>query len=108
MTMAPLWRQAFDLVERPLASAAESWVQTDAFMDLTATAFKVQRRLAADVQRASEQWLALWGLPSRADAVKLMNQVGSLDRELRDLRRRLDRREADPPQLRPDQQRKAA
>jgi hypothetical protein len=108
MMMAPLWRQAFDLVERPLASAAESWVQSDAFMDFTAMAFKVQRRLAGDVQRAAEQWLALWGLPSRADAVKLMNQVGSLERELRDLQRRLERREADPRQLGPDRQQKAA
>lgn len=108
MMMAPLWRQAFDLVERPLASAAESWVQSDELMDFTAVAFKVQRRLAADVQHASEQWLALWGLPSRADTVKLMNQVGSLERELRDLRRRLDRREGDARELRPGQRQRAA
>ncbi|MBV9049217.1 MAG: hypothetical protein JOY58_13160 [Solirubrobacterales bacterium] len=94
--MAPLWRQAFDAVERPIAAAAESWVQTDTFMDLTAFAFKIQRRVLAEGHRASEQWLHTWGMSSQADLAKLMNQIGSLERELRDLRRELERREAWP------------
>ena len=96
MTMAPLWRQAFDLVERPFAASAESWVQSDTFMDFTAVAFKLQRRLLGDTRRAIERWLELWGMPSRADAAGLMNQVGSLEREVRELRRRLELREAAP------------
>jgi hypothetical protein len=94
--MAPLWRQAFDVVERPIAAAAESWVQSDTFMDFTAVGFKVQRRLLAEAHRASEQWLHVWGMSSQADLTKLMNQIGSLERELRDLRRELERREARP------------
>lgn len=94
--MAPLWRQAFDAVERPVAAAAESWVQSNSFMDLTALAFKVQRRMFAEAHRASEQWLHAWGMSSHADVTKLMKQIGSLERELRDLRRELDRREARP------------
>ncbi len=92
--MPPLWRQAFDRVERPLAASAESWVQSETFMDLTAVAVKLQRRLGADFQRRTEQWLALCGLVSRADAVRLMNQVGGLEREVRELGRRLDQRES--------------
>ena len=94
--MAPLWRQAFDAVERPIAAAAESWVQTDTFMDLTAFAFKVQRRMLTEAHRASEQWLHAWGMSSQNDLARLMNQIGSLERELRDLRRELERREARP------------
>ena len=105
--MSPLWRQAFDLVERPFAASAESWVQSDTFMDLTAVAFKVQRRLNGDFQRATAQWLALWGMVSRADAVNLMNQVGSLEREVRDLKRQLERLE-DGTQLRRAGDREAA
>lgn len=93
--MAARWRQAFDLVERPLGAGAEAWVQSDTFMGLAAASFRVQHRLVRDVQRVSARWLELWGLPSREDAVRLMNQVGSLEREVRDLRRRLERSEAD-------------
>ncbi len=94
--MASLWRQAFDAVERPFAAAAESWVQSDTFMDLTAAALRVQRRLLTEAHRASEQWLHAWGMTSQADIAKVMNQIGSLERQLRDLRRELERREASP------------
>jgi hypothetical protein len=107
MSMAPLWREAFDLFERPIAASAESWVQSEAFMDLSATAIKMQRRLLGDVQSAMERWLALWGLVSRADAVKLMNQVGSLEREVRDLKRQLERHDQ-AAQLKRDHTREAA
>jgi hypothetical protein len=92
--MASLLRQAFDAVERPIAAAAESWVETETFMDFATVAVKVQRRLGGDAQRATEQWLRAWGLASRADITKLMNEVGSLTREVRDLRQQVARREA--------------
>lgn len=106
--MAALWRRAFDLIERPVAAGAESWVQSESFMDLAAVAVKMQRRLLGDVQRATEQWLALWGLISRADAIRLMNQVGSLEREVRELRSELERSPATTQTLRPSRDREAA
>jgi hypothetical protein len=60
MTMTSLWRQAFDTIERPLAAASESWVQGKTFMDLAAVTIRVQRRLTADGQRMTEQWLHAW------------------------------------------------
>jgi hypothetical protein len=107
MTMPSPWRKAFDLIERPVGSGAESWVQTDTFMDLAATGIKLQRRLLGELRGASARWLALWGLASRADAVELMNQVGSLEREVRDLRRQLEQSETST-QRRHDESRKAA
>ena len=105
--MASLWRQAFDAVERPVAAAAETWVESETFMDLATVAVKAQRRLTGEVQRATGQWLRAWGLASRADATKLMNEVGSLTRELRDLRDQVAQREA-PARLRHAPDRKAA
>jgi len=82
----PMWRLAFDVVERPLAAASESWVQSDTFMDLAAVGFKVQRRLTEEGRRAFETWLSLWGLPTRSDVSALVNQVAALERQLRLMR----------------------
>jgi hypothetical protein len=93
--MASLWRQAFDAVERPSAAAAESWIQSETFMDLAALAVRIQRRLGDDIRHTGEQWLQAWGLASRADIVKLMTDVGNVTRELRDLRTQVAQRDAD-------------
>jgi hypothetical protein len=89
--MTSLWRQAFDTIERPTAATAESWVQSKTFMDLAAVAVRTQRRLTADGQRMTEQWLHAWGMPARGDVVRLMNQVASLERHVRELERELQR-----------------
>ena len=93
MMMTPLWRRPFDAIERPLAAASESWVQSDTFMDMTATAFRMQRRLTADLHRYGERWLHAWGLLALGDVVKVSNQVASLERQVRELRLELQRHE---------------
>jgi hypothetical protein len=82
----PMWRLAFDAVERPLAAASESWVQSETFMDLAAVGFKVQQRMTDEARRAFETWLSLWGLPTRSDVTALVNQVAALERQLRLMR----------------------
>ena len=91
--MTALWRKAFDAIERPLAAGSEAWIQSDTFMDMTAVMFRVQRRMLSDVHDATDRWLALWGWPSRADVLRLSNQVASLERQVRDLRREAEARE---------------
>ena len=86
----PLWRTAFDLVERPVAAASESWLQSDAFMDVAAVGFKVQRRMRAQSRQALEAWLGLFELPTRRDVSELVNQVAALERQVRDLRAQRD------------------
>jgi hypothetical protein len=95
--MTSLWRQGFDAIERPLAAAAESWVQSQAFMDLAAVTVRAQRRLTAAGQRMTEELLHAWGMPARGDLFALMNQVASLERRVRDLDRELRLRDARPP-----------
>lgn len=95
--MTSLWRREFDAIERPLAAAAESWVQSETFMDLAVMTVRVQRRLTAAGQRVTEQWLHAWGLPARGDLFRLMNQVASLERQVRDLDRELQLRDGRPP-----------
>jgi len=81
----PLWRVGFDLVERPIAAFSESWVQSDVFMDMAALGFKVRRRATKQTEKALDAWLGAWGLATRRDVHALVNQVSSLERQLREL-----------------------
>ena len=91
--MTPLWRKAYDAIERPLAAGSEAWIQSDTFMDLATVGFRIQRRMVRELQQNTERWLHLWGWVSRGDVLRLSNQVASLERQVRDLRRDADLRE---------------
>jgi hypothetical protein len=90
--LPPLWRLAFDLVERPVGAASESLVQTDVFMDALAAGWKVQRRVTREMQRGVGLWLDVLALPRRSDMTSLVNQVASLERQVRQVTRELERR----------------
>ncbi|HJS96530.1 MAG TPA: hypothetical protein VJ741_19840 [Solirubrobacteraceae bacterium] len=93
MTMPPLWRKAFDAIERPLAAGSEAWIQSETFMDLAVHSVRLQRRMLHEVQHATERWLHLFGYVSRGDVLRLSNQVASLERQIRDLRREAEQRD---------------
>jgi hypothetical protein len=90
--LPPLWRLAFDLVERPVGAASETWVQSEVFMDALAASWKVQRRVTREMQRGLGLWLGLFEVPRRSDVTKLVNQVASLERQVRQVTRELERR----------------
>jgi hypothetical protein len=91
--MTPLWRKAFDAIERPLAAGSEAWIQSETFMDLATHSIRIQRKMLHEMQHATERWLHLWGGVSRGDVVRLSNQVASLERQVRDMRREAEERE---------------
>jgi hypothetical protein len=91
----PLWRLAFDAVERPIGAASESWVQTDVFMDALALTWKVQRRMTRQMNRGLGLWFGLWGMPRRSDVNALVTQIASLERQVRQMAREFERRERD-------------
>ena len=88
----PLWRLAFDLVERPVGAASEALVQTDVFMDALAASWKVQRRMTREMQRGLGLWFGLFDMPRRSDVNALVTQVASLERQVRQMARELERR----------------
>jgi hypothetical protein len=91
----PLWRLAFDVIERPVGAASEAWVQTDVFMDALAVTWKLQRRVAREMHRGLGLWLGLWDLPRRSDVTSLVTQVANLERQVRQVSRELERRQRD-------------
>jgi hypothetical protein len=82
-------RKAFDVVERPVANASESLLEKDAFRDALALAWKVQRSARKRVEHGAAAGLRLFGVPTRAE---LLNEIGSLQREVRELRREIEAR----------------
>ena len=79
-------RLAFDAIERPVAAASESWLQSDAYMDALAVAWRLRRRLTHRLEAGAAAWLHLCGLPTRGDVTQVVNQLASLERELREQR----------------------
>jgi hypothetical protein len=86
----PLWRQAFDAVERRVTPRAEEFVRTETF----AVGAALTRRavtLARDTARgATTRFWHLIDLPAGTDVSRLRAQVGALDREVRRLTLQLE------------------
>ena len=61
-------------------------------MDALALAWKVQRSALRRVERGAAAGMRVVGVPTRADVVDLVNQIGGLQRELRELRREIEAR----------------
>ncbi|MCV2488739.1 hypothetical protein OF117_05135 [Geodermatophilus sp. YIM 151500] len=81
----PLWRQAYDAVERRVTPPAEQVVRTEAFAVGTALVQRTQR-LVRDIARdtSARAWHLL-NLPAGSDVERLRAQIGALDREVRRL-----------------------
>ena len=69
-------------------------METDAFMDALAVTWKLQRLRAARASSPAPRHgdARSSGCPRGADVTELVNQVGGLQRELRELRRELEAR----------------
>jgi hypothetical protein len=86
----PLWRQAFDAVERRVAGPTETAVRSDLFNDAVALTFRVQRRLQREVERRSRRALHSVNLPAASDVKRVSDQLATLERQLRSLQRELE------------------
>jgi hypothetical protein len=96
MTETPLWRQAFDAVERRVTPRAEEFVRTETFAvgaALTRRAVTVARDTA---RGATTRFWHLIDLPAGTDVRRLRAQVGALDREVRRLSLQLEARQSEP------------
>ena len=86
----PLWRKAFDSVERAIAPGLESAVRSEGFADVATVAMRVRADVARGAERAMRRALHLWNLPAGSDIKRLSEQVASVERRVRDVAKRLD------------------
>jgi hypothetical protein len=84
----PLWRQAFDAVDRRVAGPVEAGARSEAFGDAVAVAWRVRRRLQRELERRTRRVLHLANLPTATDVRRLSDQVAALRREVRELEER--------------------
>ena len=89
----PAWRQGFDAVEAAIAPRLEELVKTEQFQIAAGLLANVQRSAQARAERDMRRALHLWNLPAGSDVTRILNEIGKLQREVRELARRLDERE---------------
>jgi hypothetical protein len=89
-TGKPLWRQAFDAMERRVAGPTETAVRSDVFNDAVALTFRLQRRLQREVERRSRRALHAVNLPAASDIKRVSDQVATLERQVRSLQREVE------------------
>lgn len=85
MASKPLWRRAFDAVDRRVAGPVEAGARSDLFSDMVAVGWRMSQRMQHEIERRSRRALHLANLPSATDVRRLSEQVAALQRELREL-----------------------
>src|SRR3954468_8218211 len=85
MAAKPLWRRAFDDVDRRISGPVESATRSDTFGDALTLAIRLQRRAQREVEKRTRRALHLVNLPTATDVRRLSEQVAALQRQLRDL-----------------------
>jgi hypothetical protein len=88
----PLWRVAVDSADRVLGPASEQLVRTEAFADVMGLMSRMRYLSVKRVERLLRRQWHLWNLPAATDVRRLSEQVGSLERQVRDLTRELEDR----------------
>jgi hypothetical protein len=84
----PLWRQAFDAVDRRVSGPVEAGARSDAFTDALTLGWRLSRRMQREVERRTRRVLHMANLPTATDVRRLSEQVSAVQRELRELQDR--------------------
>lgn len=87
--MKPLWKQAFDAVEKAAAPVMADATSSEAFAEFMRTSTRISRDMAKQGEELSRRVLHALNLPAAGDVAYLKQQIGSLEAEVRSLRRAL-------------------
>jgi polyhydroxyalkanoate synthesis regulator phasin len=90
MASKPLWRQAFDAVDRRVSGQVEAGTRSDVFLDALALGWRLRGRVQHELERRTSGALHLLNLPAHSDVRRLSEQVGALQREVRELSREVE------------------
>src|SRR5215208_3107773 len=93
---APLWRKAFDAVERAIGPPLEHALTSNELAAGMSVARRLRRGVGRRVDAAGSWALHQVALPSHADIRRLRRQLAGLERDLAALRREVDDREHVP------------
>jgi hypothetical protein len=86
----PVWRQGFDVVEAAAAPRLERLVNSEPFHVAMGLVVSVRKQLQRRAERTMRRGLHLLNLPAGSDVTRILNEMGKLQRDVRDLARRID------------------
>ena len=86
----PIWRWAFDTIERGVGIPMEAAVRSEVFLDLLTVSTRARRGLFARTERLSRHGLHLLNLPAGSDMRHLRDQVARLERRVVTMSKQLE------------------
>jgi len=90
MADKPIWRQVYDRVAAEVGPRLTDVTGSEEFAGATANAAAMRRRMMRDLEQRSRRWLHMWNLPAGSDINVLRREIGELERQVRDLSKRLE------------------
>jgi hypothetical protein len=97
-----LLRSVFDRVDRIATQSANSVVRTDLLADVVSASTRLEARLRRRAERQATWVWHLWHLPSESDVRRISGQLAALEARLRDVSERLDERDGEASEARPE------
>jgi len=95
MADQPSWRQGFDALEKQLSPRLESVVQSEQFAVAVGLAARVQRAVEGEMARTTRRVLHRLNLPAGTDVSRILNEIGQLRVQVRELSTELDEARAE-------------
>lgn len=86
----PRWKAVFDAVDRRITPRLNEFTRSDDFATLAALGRRTQSVVASRLERASRRLVHLLNLPAGSDVNRLLRQIASVEREVRDLRKAVE------------------
>lgn len=89
--MKPLWKRLFDTVEKAAAPVMADATASPDFAEIVKVGIKISRDMNKQAEALSRRALHALNLPAASDMAYLKTQIGSLEAEIRTLRRTLEK-----------------
>jgi hypothetical protein len=80
-----MWRRLFDRSEEFVRHRLDPLVRTEQFADILTVVTQLQVEMRRRTERVSRRILHVWNLPAASDMWRLQEQLGAVERRLRDL-----------------------
>ena len=90
MADQPSWRQGFDALEQQLSPRLEALIQSEQFAVAVGLVARVQRAVEGEMARATRRVLHRLNLPAGTDVSRILNEIGQLRVQVRELSSELD------------------
>ena len=90
----PSWRQGYDSIERRVGPQLESVLRSDTFAVAIGLVARVQRQVQGEASRVTRRVLHQLNLPAGTDVSRILNELGQLRRQVRELSDELEETKA--------------